>query len=29
VKFRLREPGLNALPSHRAVAPDEISNLIL
>jgi GNAT superfamily N-acetyltransferase len=29
VKFRLREPDRNALPSHRVVATDEISNLIL
>jgi hypothetical protein len=29
VKFRLREPGLNALPSHRVVAGEEISNLTL
>jgi GNAT superfamily N-acetyltransferase len=29
VKFRLREPELKALPSHRAVPSDDISNVIL
>jgi hypothetical protein len=29
MKLRLREPDFNALPSHRAVAPDETSNLTL
>jgi acetyltransferase len=29
VQCRLRQPDFNALPSHRAVAPDEISNLTL